>query len=588
MVGERLALVIGNDYPNWDNKLNFAVADAKKVKRVLENKEICVFDKVYYFENKTSQEVSSAIEKILKKADRDFVFIYFSGHGIKDFENDLCLLFKNTKEDDLYTTSLTFDFINKCIRYPSRKSVVIVLDCCYSGLAGIRDGNTDVTENFKKLSGLGTLILTATGSIGDTTAKENERLGHGVFTYYLIEGLEKGYADKDGDGYISIDEFYEYAYKKTKENSLQSPAKKGSIEGNVFIGINPKKIKEKDYELKKKKLLDEFGSQLPPDILGECQATLRKCYKNHSPLETGDKIILGYIESLLKDDLLPEKREDAIQNCIEAVQHQKKVEEQKRKQIEEAKESQEIKQSISHPQVKEENEDKSIFDVRSLDIEKLLKATKDDVTKQLVSTPSDSSKKNRAVIGIVGIILGILLIFTLASYIGSDSSNANSSQLSDVNRSYFSQVKYDSSAWENQKYSCIRVRDKCYVPLKPDSNKTAELVVDSGDKYTIRTGEKFEFDKGYTLEAKQVEVDGEKVWFELYKDGEYIDDQIVSPDSGDGTWTCIVNNLQGEDNVPVLKVHVSQVFQGAVDSIAQIDGLWLIDFTNVSSVTPSN
>ena len=30
----------------------------------------------------------------------------------------------------------------------------------------------------------------------------------------------------------------------------------------------------------------------------------------------------------------------------------------------------------------------------------------------------------------------------------------------------------------------------------------------------------------------------------------------------------------------LLKVHVNQVFQGAVDSIAQIEGLWLIDYAN--------
>ena len=42
--------------------------------------------------------------------------------------------------------------------------------------------------------------------------------------------------------------------------------------------------------------------------------------------------------------------------------------------------------------------------------------------------------------------------------------------------------------------------------------------------------------------------------------------------------------LQGINNVPVLKVHVNQVFQSANDSIAQIDGLWLIDYANATTL----
>ena len=63
-----------------------------------------------------------------------------------------------------------------------------------------------------------------------------------------------------------------------------------------------------------------------------------------------------------------------------------------------------------------------------------------------------------------------------------------------------------------------------------------------------------------------------------------VDDQIVSTDSGSKIWTAELDKIQGEDNVPVLKVHVNQVFQGAVDSIAQIDGLWLIDYANAMKI----
>jgi formylglycine-generating enzyme required for sulfatase activity len=322
MVNKRIGLVIGNNYPNSNRELKFAVSDAKKMKEILENKDICGFDEVVYLVDRTSKDASKEVDRILRKADNDLVFIYYSGHGTKDHERKLCLLFKDTEDDAILATSLSFDFIQKCINYPNQKSVIIALDCCYSGAAGIGEkaGEIDVTDALRTLSGSGTVILTATGSIGSPTAREDEKLGHGIFTHYLIEGLEKGYADQNGDGLISIDELYDYIYKKTTENCKQSPKREGRIEGIFQIGINPQKIRENKYELIKKKLFDELSEQLPSDVLGECQTILRKCYKTNCPLDKGDRIILDYLESLLKDDILKERRENIIQNCIEAVQ----------------------------------------------------------------------------------------------------------------------------------------------------------------------------------------------------------------------------------------------------------------------------
>jgi S-layer protein (TIGR01567 family) len=145
-------------------------------------------------------------------------------------------------------------------------------------------------------------------------------------------------------------------------------------------------------------------------------------------------------------------------------------------------------------------------------------------------------------------------------------------------------VDYKSSDF-NGSYPVLGFFAEEYVPLKAnDASKLAKLVKDSDDKITLKTGEKTDLGEGYALEAKQVDVDGKKVWLEFTKDGEYVDDQIVSTDSGSKVWTSELDKIQGEDNVPVLKVHVNQVFQGAVDSIAQLDGVWLIDYANAMKI----
>ncbi|WP_229389828.1 S-layer protein domain-containing protein, partial [Methanosarcina sp. DH2] len=150
------------------------------------------------------------------------------------------------------------------------------------------------------------------------------------------------------------------------------------------------------------------------------------------------------------------------------------------------------------------------------------------------------------------------------------------------------QVAYEyekpSIGWSN--YSLIGFFAEKYIPINPDkADKLAKLVLDSDDKYTIRTGEILDLGEGYAIEAKQVDVDGEKVWLEFTKDGEFVDDEIISVVSNsNNTWEVELDDVQDEDDVVVLRVHVNQVFQGAVDSIAQIEGLWLIDYANAMTI----
>ena len=152
------------------------------------------------------------------------------------------------------------------------------------------------------------------------------------------------------------------------------------------------------------------------------------------------------------------------------------------------------------------------------------------------------------------------------------------------------QVSYDydkpAAGWSN--YSLIGFFADKYIPLKPTkADKLAKLVLDSNDKYTVRTGEKLDLGQGYAIEAKQVDVDGKKVWLAFSKDGEFVDDEIIEVGTGDSasnTWNVELDDIQGEDDVVVLKLHVNQVFQGAVDSIAQIEGVWLIDYANAMTI----
>jgi uncharacterized caspase-like protein len=67
---------------------------------------------------------------------------------------------------------------------------------------------------------------------------ENDELKHGVFTYYLVEGL-KGMADADEDGLITVEEVYRYVSDKVPQatGQEQHPVKKGTVEGRLILGV---------------------------------------------------------------------------------------------------------------------------------------------------------------------------------------------------------------------------------------------------------------------------------------------------------------------------------------------------------------
>jgi uncharacterized caspase-like protein len=79
----------------------------------------------------------------------------------------------------------------------------------------------------------GRAIITA--SRPSEVSIELPELGHGLFTYYLLEGL-RGKGDLNRDGIVSLQELYEYLEQQVTQKSRsvggnQHPVMKGELEG---------------------------------------------------------------------------------------------------------------------------------------------------------------------------------------------------------------------------------------------------------------------------------------------------------------------------------------------------------------------
>jgi hypothetical protein len=249
------AVVIGiNAYPNV-RQLKFAVNDARMFydHLVKDNKIPTENVTLLVDREATLTKLRSALGTHLKNkgGKEDMVIIFFAGHGAteKDVMSpdgdglEKYLLPYDADPRDLYATALPMGEISRIFKRIRSERLVFLADSCYSGASGgrtidITGIRASISDAFldRVASGKGRVIMTASGA--NEVSAENDELKHGVFTYYLVEGL-KGMADADGDGLITVEEVYRYVSDKVPQatGQEQHPVKKGTVEGRLILGV---------------------------------------------------------------------------------------------------------------------------------------------------------------------------------------------------------------------------------------------------------------------------------------------------------------------------------------------------------------
>ena len=219
--------------------------DAEALRQVLADPEIGAFEVATYM-NAPSFAVSEAVEAFFDGRRRDdLLLLYYSGHGIKDQEGRLYFAARNTRSDRLRSTAISAGFIHDVMSNSRARSQVLVLDCCHSGAftrgmvakAGDRVG---IGEQFH---GRGRVILTASDAM-QYAFEGNEvtgRAASSVFTGSLVGGLRTGAADINRDGYVSLDELYDFVHEDVvRLTPQQRPAMWAfDVLGDLWIARNP-------------------------------------------------------------------------------------------------------------------------------------------------------------------------------------------------------------------------------------------------------------------------------------------------------------------------------------------------------------
>ena len=231
---DRWAIVVGiSKYKHENMNLRYADRDAEEVYKLLLSSSGGNFkaDHVIKLTNDeaTTAKITQALRSFLKKPAReDLVFIYFACHGSPDFDRpgNVYMLTHDTDPNDIAGTALPMREIDLSLRENLLAEKVIVLaDTCHSAAIGGGIGRRSTADNANLVNRYLTEVSTARGGVALLTSAEANEVsfedakwggGHGVFTYYLLKGMQ-GEADLNQNGVVTVGELFEYVRDKVKE-----------------------------------------------------------------------------------------------------------------------------------------------------------------------------------------------------------------------------------------------------------------------------------------------------------------------------------------------------------------------------------
>jgi hypothetical protein len=155
----------------------------------------------------------------------EVLLLYFSGHGLLDDSRTLHLATHDSVLAWLSVTSISSVQLDRLISDSAARSTVIVLDCCHSG--AFKGGGDIVTP----VSGRSRYVLACCR--GDELAADADQVNHAsLFTATLVEGLRA--AAGTGE-YITMDELYEFTYRRMTALRKQIPQRSAQGEGQLPI-----------------------------------------------------------------------------------------------------------------------------------------------------------------------------------------------------------------------------------------------------------------------------------------------------------------------------------------------------------------
>jgi tetratricopeptide (TPR) repeat protein len=231
-----------------DEFLKFSESDAEAVYRVLISQQGGSFpaENVHKLigSQATLYNLRHELEEWLPSVanEQDRVIVYFAGHGfVKEGRGYIAPWDVDPSSPE--TTAYPMNLLGAVLAGKVKaRWKVLLTDACHSGKITPESTNEAVDEQFRELPG-GFLTLTATREREKSYEDPNLSTGFGIFSYFLVQGLQGNADNNPCDGVITADELIEYVRSEVRSYTRargvsQTPTDHSDFDNNMVLAVN--------------------------------------------------------------------------------------------------------------------------------------------------------------------------------------------------------------------------------------------------------------------------------------------------------------------------------------------------------------
>ena len=322
------ALVVGiSGYPDFPSgeELKYADKDAEEFAKFLrtsaggglpEKNVKVVFDKAANLEG-----IQDGIDWLNKQAEADSggrIFVFFSGHALPDDKGQVYLIPYGVPKNKP-SHGIRIDNFFQSVRELPAKESFLFLDACHSAAAlnsrgakgerstaeVIREAWRTESENHK-----GSLALAFFSASSNQESFEHEKAGggHGIFTYFVLEGL-KGKADRaekgKADGIVTSGELYKYlldeveAFSNQYIGSTQTPTKSPEWDPDIMLAaVTLQENSEKEFLMTAPSRPKKLDAELKAETVIR-SVDVKKAATSKEPPPTAKRVVRELWDSLV-------------------------------------------------------------------------------------------------------------------------------------------------------------------------------------------------------------------------------------------------------------------------------------------------
>jgi hypothetical protein len=195
--------------------------------RALLTGELCGWpeDRVTVIGNRASPgNLHNELIQLYRDTEPDGIALFFYvGHGQPDDEDQLCLglVGSDTDHDLRASTSLRFEDVRDALRKCAARTKIVMLDCCFAGLAARPRHSLSGADVLDMVRGAGAYTMAASGAYLPAWFETDAESPQTYFTRYFVDVVESGIAGEPAS--LTLDRIFAETHGRLGRDSKPEP-----------------------------------------------------------------------------------------------------------------------------------------------------------------------------------------------------------------------------------------------------------------------------------------------------------------------------------------------------------------------------